>query len=242
MDSKPIKSNYIHKSDYIMDSITYHFKKNSLIYVISVIVIIGLIAGILIINSVNSKKEAKSVLLMEQIEQDVKNFIKQKDQYSNYDKKMKEHVSNLDELINKYKGTTNAYRATYYKAYIYYNDNQFDKAIELFDKVGENEDFYLAPISRILSATILTNQGKYDIALERLDSIYKDYKKESYAAQALYYKGMISQEKGNEKEALKLYLTILKDYSVVSTLANDQTFKNKISILEAKYPDVKLED
>lgn len=127
--------------------------------------------------------------------------------------KIAEALIEVEELLNHPKFTMSYdffRQAVYYKMVFYYELEQLDEALELFDHYGINElsETFLNPfnIKSLLLAKKRDFEGAHRIINKVIESTQDDLEKLDYTDS----KAEIFQMEGNYQEAIKIYENILK--------------------------------
>jgi TolA-binding protein len=142
----------------------------------------------------------------------------------------KELISLLDQVISKHPMTTAGKRALFYKGYVYYNAESYDKAEKIFQYFNNKfPNDYLADKSFYFLSYCYSELEKNDEAIKTLKVFEKAKSTSYYAPLALYRLGNIYETKGDKNEALKYYKMILKDHADSSQA---ELAKNKAVLLE----------
>jgi TolA-binding protein len=205
-------SNVVQPNDQAKKTKDYTFY---IIFSILLVAIIGLSAYFLIRNS---KVEAAG--LFEKAYAEVKKF----DELSNLDSKQameKEIINILDRVIGKYPNTPSGSRALYYKGYIYYNTQNYEKASQSFKVfINKFNNNYLAKKVYYFLSYCYSEMKKTDEAILTLEVFDKQLKDSYYTPLAYYHLGNLYEIKGDKEKAITYYDKIVKNFSTSSQKEN----------------------
>lgn len=142
----------------------------------------------------------------------------------------KEIVNLLDQVLAKYPNTSSGQRALFYKGYVYYYTENYEKAVKTFDYfVKKYKRSYLLDKSYYFLSFSYSDMKKNDEALEALKVFEKKLYKSYYTPLALYRLGNLYEIKGDDESALKYYKRVVNEFSDSS---QKDIASNKIILLE----------
>lgn len=127
--------------------------------------------------------------------------------------KTAEALIEVEELLNHPKFTMkyDFFRQTvYYKIVFYYELEQLDEALELFEKYGINEltETFLNPFN--IKSLLLAKKGDFEEAHRIIDEVIENTQDDLEQLDYTDSKAEIFQMEGNYQEAIKIYENILK--------------------------------
>jgi len=126
--------------------------------------------------------------------------------------KIKEALNEVEELLN-YPKFTMKYdffrQAIYYKMVFYYELEQLNEALELFEKYGIDElsEIFLNPFN--IKSLLLAKKGDFEEAHRMIDEVIEKTQDNLAKLDYMDSKGEIFQMEGNYQEAIKIYEDIL---------------------------------
>lgn len=189
--------------------------------------LIFVLALVIYIGDRNTKKNAAKMF------KDAYIKINEFDELSNFYSKQemeKEIIILLNRVLAKYSRTPSGKRALFYKGYIYYNTENYEKAektLKLFtNKFKKN---YLAPKAYYILSYCYSDTDKIDDAIKTLE-VFDDKLYDSYFTPLAYYRiGNLYETKGEKNNAIKYYKKITNEYSKSS---QKEIANKKIILLE----------
>lgn len=121
-----------------------------------------------------------------------------------------EKIAELEELAGKGKFARMGYLqlATYW-----FEQGDFDKAIDQLDKISERKKDLLYYQARDLEAQIFSLRENYDEAIRIYEMIEKEKPRDFSLDSVLFKKASALEEKGEVEEALAIYKKIQEDYA-----------------------------
>lgn len=194
-----------------------------------IIAIIGLFFLILGAWLINSNKEKSATGLFEKALEKINEFDKLTNIYSKQEME-KEIINLLDQPIARYPNTIAGKRALYYKGYIFFNTQNYEKAEKVFNTfINKYKNNYLADKAYYFLSYCYSENNKINEAIELLKNFNERYKN-SYFLPAINYRiANLYEQKGNKDEAVLYYQKIIDEFP---NSAEKENAKNKLIILK----------
>jgi tetratricopeptide (TPR) repeat protein len=188
-------------------------QKNSVILLGLLGVLVIVIIGLLIFNSIQLKNLEKSTQSIEIIQDDYEKLstIIDEDEKNALKNKV---LENLNNLINKSEKNYALQRALFIRAYIYFQDNDWDNSIKDFELLAKSfPNSYLAPISLINIAIAYEDSDRNDEAITTYQSIIDKYSDSSSEIPNIYFSiGRLYEEKNDKEAALIEYNNLIDNF------------------------------
>lgn len=181
-------------------------QKNSKVLLGVLTLLVLLVIGLLIFNSLQIKNLEKYTQEIEAIQDDYTGLTvitdeKEKNEAKNI------ILSDLDNLIENSPKNYALQRALFIRANFYYQDKEWDKAIEDFKIIASDfSNSYLAPISLINAASAYEQSNRIDNAIEIYQIVIQEYSTVSPEIPNIYFSiGRLYEQKNDNKTALEEY-------------------------------------
>ena len=194
-----------------LSSNLHKYGKYLLYFVIAVLIILIIMA---IVSEVNNNKIDKSTLLVEQVQNDYKNWISETD-----DKKKKEIekiiVTNSNEIIENYPKLYAAQRSLFILGDIAFRNNQWTEAISLYTKLADSfPESYLAPVGIFIAAVAQEETGNIPEAIDLYKILTSKYTKTSTdIPRAFFSMGRLYESMNMKTEAADSYNQLIDNFS-----------------------------
>lgn len=196
------------------------------------IIIIAIIILFVIVLSVwlykNNRAKTATALFENALEK-ISEFDDQSNIYSKQEME-KEIVNLLDQVIANYKNTIPGKRALFYKGYILYNTQNYEKAEKIFDFfINKYKNNYLVDKSYYFLSYCYSENDETDKAIDLLKNFIQKHE-DSYILPAVIFRiASLYELKGNKQEAILYYQKIIDEFS--NSSEKDRA-KAKIIILQ----------
>lgn len=185
-------------------------KKDFTVFIITAIVVLFfLILGIWLIRS---NKEKAATVLFEKALEKINEFDSQSNIYSKQEME-KELINLLDQPIARYPNTIAGKRALYYKGYVFFNTQNYEKAEKAFNSfIIKNKNNYLIDKAYYFLSYCYSENNKINEAIDLLKSFNEKYKN-SYFLPAINYRiANLYELKGNKDESILYYQKIIDEF------------------------------
>ncbi|MFP4228186.1 MAG: tetratricopeptide repeat protein [Salinivenus sp.] len=117
----------------------------------------------------------------------------------------------LLEIANQYEGTTAGNLAVFYAATALYEQEEYDRALEWYQRFEKGNDFISAS-ALAGEAAIYETQGEFAQAATHYEDAAAQYENELTAPRYLLEAGQAHEEAGDYEAAASVYEAILNDY------------------------------
>lgn len=178
----------------LVNGISNFFEKHlKLVLIIIAVIAVGIIAAVVIVN-VNAKAKETAQIKVAALEE----------KYTELLNSEEPSWSSLEgELSAMIDGSSYpSVKAAYLLGLCYYNEENYAKAIETFEKGASlNEKIFLAPLCLANAAVCADEAGNTAKALELYNKIYNDYSDSGVAPKALFNVARIYLQQGNNQLA-----------------------------------------
>lgn len=194
-------------------------KKGTLITIFIIIGIFVISISVLIfyLTTNNIKNEASRMF------EKPYSMLKEFDSQTNFLSKQnmeKDLIAQLDKVILKYPNTISGERASFYKAYVYYNTENYENAIKQFKLfINKYKKSYLLNKAYYFLSYCYSDTKKYDEAIKILEIFETKLKNNEFSPLSIYRIGNLYELKGDKNNAIKYYDKVIKDYSKSSIKA-----------------------
>ncbi len=155
-----------------------------------------------------AQKNSASTLAAEEIEQAYKNYL-QADKEGKAEKAAELQFL-IDEAIAGYEGFYAQMRALDVQAFLYENEEEYEKAAEAWITLSETfPESYMAAVALANAAASRENSGDLKAAMDLYKRIEKDYRESSAdMPEILFNLGRLSEETGDAEQAISWYSQI----------------------------------
>jgi len=193
--------------------LTIIIQKNSYILLGLLALIVIVVIGLLIYNSIQLKSLEKETQEIEAIQDNYGKISLLTDE-GEITKARSSLLTDLDTLINSSSKNYALERGLFIRANLYYTNNELDKSVNDFKLLAKTfPDSYLAAISLVNAGTALEDQKKTDDAIEVYKMVIDKYSKTSPETANIYFSiGRLFEVKGDFKAAKEEYNTLLDNF------------------------------
>ncbi|MCG8454482.1 MAG: tetratricopeptide repeat protein [Spirochaetales bacterium] len=188
--------------DRVNNALARHWK----FAVLSLVAVVAVMAGILVLRSMNEERRARAAIMAEDIQESFVEWIAA----ASEDRDSSTLEALIDEALTDYPSTFAAQRALYTKGLMALENEAWEEASESFLLLADEwEESYLASVSLYNAASALEEQGKDDEAVSVLQQLVDEYDQISPdVPDALYQLGRLAEKRGEMEEALAAYKDI----------------------------------
>ncbi|MCD6397831.1 MAG: tetratricopeptide repeat protein [Spirochaetaceae bacterium] len=193
--------------------LTIIIQKNSTILLGLLALIVIVVIGLLIYNSIQLKSLEKETQQIEAIQDNYEKISLLTDE-GEIEKARSSLLTDLDTLINSSSKNYALQRGLFIRANLYYNNNELKKSVDDFKLLAKTfPNSYLAAISLVNAGTALEDQNKTDDAIEVYKMVIDKYSKTSPETANIYFSiGRLFEENGDFKAAKEEYNTLLDNF------------------------------
>jgi len=193
--------------------LTIIIQKNSTILLGLLALIIIVVIGLLIYNSIQLKSLEKETQQIEAIQDNYEKISLLTDE-GEIEKARSSLLTDLNTLINSNSKNYALQRGLFIRANLYYNNNELKKSVDDFKLLAKTfPNSYLAAISLVNAGTALEDQKKTDDAIEVYKMVIDKYSKTSPETANIYFSiGRLFEENGDFKAAKEEYNTLLDNF------------------------------
>ena len=125
----------------------------------------------------------------------------------------KEVISLLDNVIAKYPNTPSGKRALFYKGYILFNVNNFEKAENNFKYfIDKNKKNFLIPKAYYFLSYCYSEMNDNDKAIKLLEEFVNEFKDSYYMPLILFRLANMYEAKKEKEKAITYYNKIIEDH------------------------------
>jgi tetratricopeptide (TPR) repeat protein len=207
-------------------------KKDYTLYIIIGIIVLALV--ILLVFTLVDSSRKKAAVLFEKAYEKLDEFDELPNIYSKQEME-KEVLGSLDQVIAKYPNTVSGQRARYYKGYVYFNTQKYEKALSTFEYfIKNNKNSYLIPKAYYFLSYCYSETDNFDKAIAALELFEKNLKDSYFTPLALYRLAKLYEVKKNKDKAINYYEKLVNDYSQSSKVEDAKQqilmLKNEIEL------------
>ena len=188
-------------------------QKNSKILIGALSLIVFVVIGLLIFNSLQIKNLEKYTQQIETIQDDYAGLsvITDENEKSEAENTL---FANLNTLIDNSPKNYALQRAFFIRANLYYQNMEWDKAIEDFKLIASDfSNSYLAPISLINAASSYEESNRIDDAIQTYQLVIENYASVSPEIPNIYFSiGRLYEQKEDSKAALVEYNNLVDTF------------------------------
>lgn len=129
----------------------------------------------------------------------------------------------LLEIANQYDGTTAGNLSAFYAATALYQQEEYDRALEWYQRFEKDDDF-IGASALAGEAAIYETQGEFEQAAARYEDAANQYDNELTAPRYLLEAGQAYEEAGDYEAAADVYEQVLNDYPDSDQAADAERF------------------
>jgi len=194
-------------------NLSLKIQKYSLILLGLLVLIVLVVIGLLIFNSIQLKSLEKETQKIEVIQDNYDKLALLTDE-GEISKSRSNLINDLDSLINTSSKNYALQRALFIRANLYYNNKEFVKSVEDFKQLAKTfPDSYLAAISLVNAGAALEDLNNTDDAIEVYLMLIDKYANTSPETANIYFSiGRLYEEKGDFTSAKEEYNTLIDNY------------------------------
>ena len=183
--------------------------RGKILLLFSIILLLAII-GIAVYSEIRASVSEKSTILIEELEEKYNPEAAGLNENSDEQKKtesVESIIASLDDIIAKYSSYYAGQRALYMKGTIYFDEKQYDKAVENFSAVADKyKKSYLAPISLHNIAVCYEELGDIDSSISYYKKITERYSNDyPNITHVLFSLGRLYETKEEFNTALEYY-------------------------------------
>lgn len=189
----------------MIGSVSNFFQKNRiLVIVLAAVIVVGLIAAIVVVNSVNNAKEKAQLKINTLEESYAEQLAAETPEWSTLETELKAMI----------KGSSYpSVKASYLLGLVYYDQEKYADAQKAFEDTFKlNTKVYLAPMSLVNAAACAEAQGNATAALDLYNQVYNDYMESGVAPKALFNAARIYMQQGNTQLAQATFAQVADYY------------------------------
>ncbi len=188
-------------------------QKHSFVLLGLLVLIVLVVIGLLIFNSIQLKSLEKATQKIEAIQDDYDKLAKLTDK-GEISKSTTNLINNLNSLIDTSSKNYALQRALFIRANLYYKNNEFNKSVDDFKLIAKTfPASYLAAISLVNAGAALEELNNTDGAIEVYMKLIDKYANTSPETANIYFSiGRLYEGKGDLTAAKKEYNTLIDNY------------------------------
>jgi predicted negative regulator of RcsB-dependent stress response len=188
-------------------------KDNKKYFVMAGIAFMLVLAAIGVVEYMGSQKEEKSILMAEDIDSGLQDFMSAAEDDKAAEKE--DLMVLIEKAKSDYSGLYAEMRALNTEALIFADEEKWSDAAAGFTAVADNfADSYLAPVALINASAMKEEEGDNSAASALLERVMAEYKDVSAdIPEVLFNLGRLSESMSETQKALEYYDMINNDYS-----------------------------
>jgi len=207
------QNNEKHEGLTFKQKLSLTIQKHSFVLLGLLVLIVLVVIGLLIFNSIQLKSLEETTQKIEAIQDDYEKLAKLTDK-EEISKSTTNLINDLNSLIDTSSKNYALQRALFLRANLYYKNNEFDKSADDFKLIAKTfPSSYLAAISLVNAGAALEELNNTDGAIEVYMELIDKYANTSPETANTYFSiGRLYEGKGDLTAAKKEYNTLIDNY------------------------------
>lgn len=201
------------KKETFLISLSNFLQKNRIFFIVTIIVlIVGLIA-FMVVRETLQKRTEKSTILAETLQEEYEKWVTEVD-----DTKKAAYrdqcFERIEQILDKYPNLYASQRALFVKGNIFFEEEKWTEASDAYYELYASfDDSYLSPIALNNASVAYENNKNLDKALEMLTLISDNYKDTFIDIGKVYFsKGRLYEAQDDAENALIAYNILVDEY------------------------------
>lgn len=192
-----------------------NFKLLLIILILVVVIVLGVVISTIVVNNTNKKLYSS----LDSLNTEYEEFILLSKDDDGYSEKRESFINSAEALSKKSMKKYPAAKATLLLANLYFDEENYDGALKLYDKIiSGQKDTYLTQVALVSKASCYEEKDDINSALDIYNKLFEDYGNEGiFSSRALFNVGRLYEELGQKELAIATYEQVIATFSEYSS-------------------------